>query len=369
MTLQFRLACMFLAVMLVSRSSSAQYQDVLSYAVGYEGLSLIAQNPKFHPQFSITEDQVVRLKVILDDKAIWEKYKSTSMIRGGAAGAVGIDPNARTRILDEFVRTRVPQILDKSQLDAIRIYFFKKQFPKPSNALHSFSLRKFDLDASEIAAVCKVTEPLIVDMAKVRNRQVGEALKEVMPLFTDSQRQRIANLAGSKVAPGYVPKSKSVSELQILHESQPVMQMYQSTQVLFSNGQRLTDERCEQIHRLAGKFEVKSVGKGYLDLDVDQELSKILSEEERLDLLRVTHWKSIALDVTWLAKPEVLTYLKVDEDFDRAKLLDSLERSQAKILGTETLMEKRIFFDGLRAVPAPKRKQMEEWLSNVWTFD
>ena len=108
---------------------------------------------------------------------------------------------------------------------------------------------------------------------------------------------------------------------------------------------------------------------GHLDLDVGEELSKILSEEQRLEIIRQIHWASINKDVRWLSKPEVLAFVKVGEDFDLEAFIALLTRSQEKIMGTETLMQKRIFYDGLKAVPPPKRKQMEELLINVWTFD
>ncbi len=366
MIYQLRLFCVFVAAMALSQSSNAQYDDVLSYAVGYHGLNLIVQNPKFHPQFSITGDQVVRLKEILEDKAIMEKYSKTSVLASGPS-RMGIDRNGRTRILDEFVRA--PQILDKTQLDAIRLFFLKQQFPRPSDAWSFSSLRQFDFNEAEVVLISRVTEPLITDMVAVRNRQVGEALKEVMPWFTDAQKQRIANLAGNKVASGFIPKSRSIDELQIDRDSQPVRQMYRSFLLPLPKQLRITEEKIEQINRLAGKFEVKSVGRGHLDLNVGEELSKILSEEQRLEIIRQIHWASIIKDVRWLAKPEVLAFVKVGEDFDRERFIALLTRSQEKIMGTETLMQKRIFYDGLKAVPTPKRKQMEELLVNVWTFD
>lgn len=364
MIYQLKLACVFVLAIVLSKSSNAQYDDILSYAVGYKGLSLIVQNSKFHSQFSIREDQIGKLKIILEDKAILGKFNKSGAVVNGR-----IDRNGRTRILDEFVRDRAPEILDKAQLEAIRLYFLKEQFPMPSNAWSFSALRQFDFNEAEVLLISNVTEPLITDMVAVRTRQVGEALKEVMPRFTDSQKQRIANLAGSKVASGFSPKSRSIDELQIDRDSQPVRQMYRSFLLPLPKQLRITEEKIEQINRLAGKFEVKSVGRGHLDLDVGEELSKILSEEQRLEIIRQIHWASINKDVRWLSKPEVLAFVKVGEDFDLEAFIALLTRSQEKIMGTETLMQKRIFYDGLKAVPPPKRKQMEELLINVWTFD
>lgn len=358
-----------------SYSALGQEFDLVSMATGVQGLRFVAQNPQLQKQFALSNDQVSQLNTILHNDSVQSEYvkayqlsvkSDTTNLKQGVRSTQG--GRRAIRIWDNFVRASVGPILSKSQLDQIRIYYLRREFLVPSVAFAPQSLPKFDLDHAEIQAIEAATTILLSQLREGRELYAKQTMEFLSQELTSNATKRLEELVGNRLNQRTIPTTfPAASSLEIGSGSQPFQQLLAAMTVAIPGDHKINKDNFVALRVLLKQAIGQRAKKTLNEKELGKELNSILTNEQRVSLIREMHWKNIVSDVTWLAKPEVLAYIQLDLT-DSKNLDNFLQQRQRNIRESVDQAEIKIYKAALNALSDSKRSEMERLLDGVFAL-
>lgn len=355
---------------LFSNNGAFAAENVVSLAVGFSGINELVQQVQQQEKFGINSAQTRQLAELVSDKTLladFRKTLETETLKGARFEAANLQA---TKVLDKVVQNKVRKILNQDQLDAIRQFHLRKRFPSPIRVFENTSLIELELEKTEIEDVLAITNPLIAESAKAHDKSLRKALAEIIEELSPVERSKLVMLTGNALFDKEpVQVVENPKSLEIIHESRPAWQLPHSLimHLRLPQDQSLTALQLKELRRLfdidAGR-DAKNPGSNRDSL-IRNELSEILTPSQYVALIQATHRQMLELDLNWLGRREVLSYMSLKEE-NATSLRKMIADHQVRISNACIESEKRIFETGIQSMSKIKGAYLQKLFKDVW---
>ena len=338
-------------------------EDIVSRATGLEGVRQLILDKERSFDVEVSPTQVSRLEELLNSETVRLAVRKANGQGFGDQRAA----SSAIREADKVVIAKLNEVLEASQIRAMRVLYLQRKFRTAYDVLQSELMHQIGANEVDVQRASTKVKSQFEVFEKEYCDLVTKNATKIMLSLPEPARGKLSQLFGNEVFRGVNSADKpSVAFASVFASDSGVPLLSTLRHIVLPKACELTDDQHAQLEqvRLVG-WTKRSEGASAVNQFVDAELERILPKDQLIAVVQYLHSFLLRKDFLTLVRPEILKSL------DLAPELESELKAAVAEIAKETDLfrkanERELFILAVSQLPPAQQEVLVPLFEGVW---